>query len=197
MRYLLHMAALAVLTALPALAEGTEGPFDPATGLRIDAYRAPVPDQVPGGRVLDAAGVAAAVAQGALLIDALPAPGHRILPDGAWITPEGHQTLPSAHWLPETGRGVLTPQIQDYLHSALRGCAPDRQIVVFCRSDCWMSWNAVQHIAALGFTDLGWYPGGIEDWIDQGRPTEPAQALSVGQTLCDQTVDAAIPAGLE
>lgn len=190
----MHMAALAVLTALPAAAQS---PFDPGTGLRIDAYRAPVPDHVPGGRVLDAGGVATAIADGALLIDALPAPGHRILPGGAWITPEAHDTLPGATWLPETGRGVLTPVIRDYLTGALAGCAPDRAIVVFCRSDCWMSWNTVQHIAALGFTDLGWYPGGIEDWADHGHPTEPARALPVGASLCAKPVDAQPVAGLE
>lgn len=194
MKHHLHMAALAVMTALPAMADA---PFDPETGLRIDAYRAPVPDHVPGGRVLDAAGVRAAIAGGALLIDALPAPGHRILPDGQWITPEAHDTLPGATWLPETGRGVLTPQIRDYLAGALVGCAPDRAMVVFCRNDCWMSWNTVQHIAALGFTDLGWYPGGIEDWIDHGNPTEPAHALPVGAGLCTEAVDAAPVAGLE
>lgn len=188
------MAALAVLTALPAAADAR---FDAATGLRIDAYRAPVPDAVPGGKVLDAAGVAAAAADGALLIDALPAPGHRILPDGTWITPEGHDTLPGAQWLPETGRGVLTPAIQTYLETALTGCAPDRAMVVFCRSDCWMSWNTVQHIAAMGFTDLGWYPGGIEDWVDHGHQTEPARALPVGASLCSMPVDAQPVAGLE
>lgn len=186
------MAALAVMMALPA---GAGGLFDPATGLRIDAYRAPVPDHVPGGRVMAAADVAAA--DGALLIDALPAPGHRILPDGTWITPETHDTLPGAHWLPETGRGVLTPAIRDYLTAALAGCAPDRAIIVFCRSDCWMSWNTVQHIAAMGFTSLGWYPGGIEDWTDHGHATVPATATPVGTSLCPVSLDAEPRAGLE
>lgn len=182
------------MTALPAAAEG---PFDPATGLRIDAYRAPVPDHVPGGRTLDAAAVADAVAVGALLIDALPAPGHRILPDGAWITPEAHHTLADAHWLPEIGRGVLAPEIRTYLTDAVQGCAKDRAMVVFCRSDCWMSWNAVQHLSAMGFTNLGWYPGGIEDWADNDKPTAQATALPVGASLCPVPVDAGTTAVLE
>lgn len=181
----ISLAALAALTPAAGSSEtAPEALFNAATGLRIAAYRAPVPDTVPGGRAVDAGQVAVLAGQGALLIDALPAPGHKLRKDGSWITPETHVTLPGAHWLPEIGRGDLTPDIRAYLTDALAGCAPAQPMVIFCRNDCWMSWNAVQHIAAMGFTDLAWYADGIEDWADHGHPTEPADPLPMGASLC-------------
>lgn len=179
------LAALAVLTPLTGTAEpAPEALFDPATGLRIAAYRSPVPDTVPGARTVNAAQVAALTASGALLIDALPAPGHQMRQDGSWIIAETHDTLAGSHWLPEIGRGDIAPAISKSLAASLANCAPEQTMVIFCRSDCWMSWNAVQHIAALGFTDLAWYPGGIEDWIDHGHPTQTANPLPTGASLC-------------
>lgn len=181
----ISLAALAALTPAAGSAGGTAGAlFDEGTGLRIAAYRAPLPRTVPGGRTIDADRVGMLAARGALLIDALPAPGHKLREDGSWIVPEAHETLAGAHWLPEIGRGDITPPIRAYLTEALAGCAPAQPMVIFCRSDCWMSWNAVQHVAALGFTELAWYPGGIEDWVDHGQPTEPAEPLPVGDHLC-------------
>ena len=182
---LISRAALVALMPLAGLAEPVAGSlFDQVSGLRIAAYRAPLPDTVPGGRVVGADQVAALARGGALLIDTLPAPGHRIRDDGGWIIPERHDTLPGAYWLPEIGRGDIDLEIRDYLARALAGCDTAQPMVVFCRSDCWMSWNAVQQIAALGFTDLAWYPGGIEDWADHGRATEPARPLPMGASLC-------------
>lgn len=185
----------AALIALMPPAAGAEQVFDPATGLRIAAYRAPVPDSVPGGRVVDADTVARMAAGGALLIDAMAAPGHRITAQGDWIVAEPHHTIPGARWLPEIGRGHLDPRIAAGLRASLAGCPQDRPIVLFCKTDCWMGWNAVQHVAALGHGDLGWYPGGIDDWADRGRALQPVAPLPLGAGLC--TMDAAHPVALE
>lgn len=196
---MLRLIPAALMTLMP-LTSGAETPapaalFDPATGLRIDAYRAPVPDHVPGGQVIDAAQVGALATSGALLIDAMAAPGHAFAPDGGWIIAEPHQTIPGAQWLPEIGRGRPDARIAAGLAQSLSGCAKDRPIVLFCKTDCWMSWNAVQHVAGLGWTDIGWYPGGIDDWADGGRPLAAVQPLPVGAPLCG--MDADDPAGLE
>ncbi|WP_207100206.1 rhodanese-like domain-containing protein [Paracoccus shandongensis] len=185
-------AALIALMPPPA---GAEGVFDAATGLRIAAYRAPVPDSVPGGRVVDAATVAAMAADGAVLIDAMAAPGHSIADDGTWTIAEPHRTIPGARWLPEIGRGRPDPRIAGGLRASLKGCAPDRSIILFCKTDCWMSWNAVQHVAALGRRDIGWYPGGVDDWADGGRALQPVEPLPLGASLCP--VDAAPHAALD
>lgn len=174
---------LAALIALMPVTAAAEQVFDPASGLRIAAYRAPVPGSVPGGRVVDADTVAAMGAGGALLIDVMAAPGHSIAPSGAWTVAAPHETIPGAHWLPEIGRGDPDPRIAAGLRASLTGCA-DRIVVLFCKTDCWMSWNAVQHVAALGIPDIGWYPGGVDDWTDKGRALQPVDPLPLGARLC-------------
>lgn len=191
---MLRLIPAALIALMPQLA-GAEQVFDPATGLRIAAYRAPVPDSVPGGHLVDAATVAELAADGALLIDAMAAPGHVIAPDGTWIIAEPHSTIPGAHWLPEIGRGQPDRQIATGLRASLEDCPKARPIVLFCKTDCWMSWNAVQHIAALGHRDIGWYPGGVDDWADGGRSLQPVDPLPLGASLCP--VDAAPQAALD
>lgn len=191
---MLRLIPAALIALMPQLA-GAEQVFDPATGLRIAAYRAPVPDSVPGGHLVDAATVAELAADGALLIDAMAAPGHSVSPDGTWIIAEPHRTIPGAHWLPEIGRGRPDPQIAAGLSASLADCPKARPIVLFCKTDCWMSWNAVQHIAALGHRDIGWYPGGVDDWADGGRALQPVNPLPLGASLCP--VDAVPQAALD
>ena len=41
-------------------------------------------------------------------------------------------------------------------------------LVIFCRSDCWMSWNAARRAVALGYSGIQWFPGGIEGWQAAG-----------------------------
>ena len=176
--------ALSILTSQPVQAEEL---FDADTGLRIAFYRSPTPTSVPHGTVIDSDELGQMIDRGALLLDVLPAPGFTLTENGDWILPEIHQSLPGAIWLPETGRGKLTPQIADYLDHSLGICAAGRPIVVFCRSDCWMSWNAVQHIADLGYEQLYWFRDGIEGWADMGHDLAPAKALPIGATSCSPT----------
>jgi PQQ-dependent catabolism-associated CXXCW motif protein len=162
--------------------------FDPATGLRMSAYRAPVPPTVPGGQVVtDPVRVARLADSGALLIDVMGAAGYRIREDGTWITAEHHQTLPGAIWLPEIGRGRQEPAIAAYMHQALHVCTDgrkDRPIVIFCLSDCWMSWNAVQHVAAAGYSRIFWFPGGTDMWRLMDMPTRRAVPVPFGARHC-------------
>lgn len=158
-------------TALPPAAEPLH---DEASGLRISSYRAPVPDTVPGGKTIDLATLIEQRNAGALLIDVMGSPGYSIRPDGTWITAAPHRTIPGAIWLPEIGHGVHLPEIGKYFTDALSSCQKSRAVVVFCRSDCWMSWNAVQHISGLNFTNILWFPGGVDEWADAALPVEDA-----------------------
>ena len=60
--------------------------------------------------------------------------------------------------------------MQRYLSANLLRLAPDpdRAIVVFCMADCWMSWNAVQRIRSLGYSNVLWFAEGVDGWLDQG-----------------------------
>lgn len=52
-------------------------------------------------------------------------------------------------------------------------------VVIFCRSDCWMSWNAARRAVALGYAGVHWFPGGIEEWQDAGgAPLVTAQPVA-------------------
>ena len=150
----IYISALIYLLAATPLA--ADPLHDELSGLRISSYRAPVPETVPGGRTIDLGELVALRDEGAMLIDVMGAPGHQIRKDGSWVIATPHRTIPGAIWLPETGHGRLEAKIE------------------FCRSDCWMSWNAVQHISKLEFTNISWFPGGLDEWIDAQQSTENA-----------------------
>lgn len=181
------LLAVALTTGTPiAVAHGAPL-HDPQTGLRLSAYRAPVPDAVPGGRAVGPHELTALRDAGALLIDVTGAPGHRLGDDGTWVLATPHDTIPGAVWLPEVGHGHPEPHIAAYLAAALILCSGGdraRPIVIFCRSDCWMSWNAVQHVSALGYSDIAWYPGGVDEWADLDLPLSAPQPLPLSATSC-------------
>ena len=61
-----------------------------------------------------------------------------------------------------------------YLHQQSRG--DTRQPFVFyCRSDCWLSWNAARRAHAMGYRQLYWYRDGVDAWEQAGLPLVPAQ----------------------
>ena len=42
--------------------------------------------------------------------------------------------------------------------------------MIFCRSDCWMSWNAARRAVEWGFDPVIWFPGGTDAWEQAGQP---------------------------
>jgi PQQ-dependent catabolism-associated CXXCW motif protein len=167
------LALAAIWPALPLLAgEGGPADFDQTTGYRMARYRSPVPATVPGGKRIDIDDVDRLVGRGAILLDVMPSDGAGLNADtGHWAT-KIHENIPGSTWLPDVGRGRIDGRLQSYLEGNLaRITAGDktRDIVVYCQSDCWMGWNAVQRIAALGYTSLYWYPNGIDGWRDWER----------------------------
>lgn len=170
---------LVLAGGLDAAAGADEDAFDPATGYRIAHYRAAVPDTVKGGTRVDLDAVDNLLKQGAVLLDVMPSEGAGPDPaTGAWRLSRPHQTIPGAAWLPDVGRGKITTDYEQYLASnldRLSGGDKARALIVFCQSDCWMAWNAVQRIAALGFTHIYWFPEGTDGWVEWGdRKLVPA-----------------------
>ena len=156
--------------------------FHPDTGMRVSRQRAPTPDDVPGAVRVDAHQVKDLTTSGALLLDVGPALQSRFDElDGTWLVPKGHRSIPGAVWLPEVGRGELEPIMQRYLVANLSKLASDtdRAIVVFCMADCWMSWNAVQRIHALGYPNVFWFAEGVDGWLDQGWDLEAIEPVPV------------------
>jgi len=144
-------------------------------GFRLDDYRAPVPDAVRGGDVVRLEAMRDVVARReALLIDVLPAPRRpESMRSGMPWRPAPHRSLPGAIWWPDVGRGALAASLEATFHDRLDlAVAGDRrrQIVFFCLSDCWMSWNAAKRAAGWGYR-VAWYPDGVDQWEAAGLPT--------------------------
>ena len=182
------MVLLALTTSLVFAASSSEHMakrpelFHPDSGLRIARQRAPTPDDVPGAVRIDARQVQELSAAGALLLDVGPALQSRFDDlDGTWLVSGGHQSIPGAVWLPEVGRGVLESVMQGYLSEnlATQTSGPNHTIVVFCMADCWMSWNAVQRILALGYPNVFWFAEGVDGWLDQGWDLDAIEPVPV------------------
>lgn len=169
--------ALQCLTA-PVRAEAAAEP----DGYRMTDYRSPVPATLRGAKVVDtAAAKALAKDQRVVFVDVYPrAPKPPNLPAGTvWRDPP-HESIPGAVWLANVGYGVVPPAMQDYFTShldTLTGSDKSRPLVFFCLRDCWMSWNAAKRALEMGYTNVTWFPDGVDGWREAEMPVaniEPA-----------------------
>lgn len=157
--------------------------FDTA-GYRTARYRAPV-DRLPTPAAAITLEAALRLRPGvdALFIDVLPAEGGVRDPlTGKWTLVAQHETIPGAAWHPETGRVNADAVLWQGLRNAVdvaRTRRPTLPVVVFCRSDCWMSWNAARRLASDGFPQVYWFAEGIEGWHEAGRALVPARPVVI------------------
>ncbi|MEQ1696673.1 MAG: hypothetical protein ABL901_12595 [Hyphomicrobiaceae bacterium] len=170
---------LALLLAFPSHLALAQTHLDPATGYRIEQYRAPVPATVPGGTPITLETLEAlAAGQRAILLDVTPLEGSGADPaTGVWHVPKPRANMAGTVWLPDVGKGALTPALDTYFQSnltALTGGDKSRPIIVYCQADCWMAWNAVKRAASYGYTALFWYPDGTDGMRDWDIPLVPA-----------------------
>ncbi len=150
-------------------------------GYRMDDYRAPMPNSVPGGKVIHTDALKALLARDkVVLIDVLPAPRRPagMKPGVPWM-PEPHRDLPGSLWLPDVGRDAISPVLDEWFHDRLAAATGNDKslpIVFYCRKDCWMSWNATKRAASYGYRNALWYPEGVDGWREGGldlRETTP------------------------
>lgn len=175
---LAHIGVLMTVLLLPAPVLAQDALFD-AGGYRIAHYRAPVHSAPPGvGRIAPQAAAQLRPGRDALFIDVLPAEGGHREADGRWRLATPHESIPGAHWFPEAGRGELAPGIGDWFMQGiarLTGGRRDRMLILFCRSDCWMGWNAAKRLRAQGYDNVWWLAEGVEGWTDLKRPLSRAR----------------------
>ncbi|WP_044872348.1 PQQ-dependent catabolism-associated CXXCW motif protein [Pseudomonas sp. LFM046] len=177
MKRLLACVTCLVL-ALPVLAEEANAPLFSADGYRVARYRSPTPAAAEPARTLDTPSLQALLQKqpDTLLVDVY----RRQWLHDRFIEDEPHANLPGSLWLANTGDGTLAPEWQAYFSRHLQQASQgrlDRPVVFYCRSDCWLSWNAVKRAAALGYTNLYWYRDGIDAWEQAGLPLQPARPL--------------------
>jgi PQQ-dependent catabolism-associated CXXCW motif protein len=165
-------AALLVLGSLAAAA----GPVAEPPGYRMENYRAPLPATLAGAAVLSTAEVAALWRQrGAVFIDVLPRPPKPDLPEGTLWREPPHFDIPGSVWLADVGYGALAPEMTDFYRDNLERLTQgekSRPLVIYCRAECWMSWNAARRAVEWGYSGVHWYPDGIEGWEASGLPLE-------------------------
>ena len=168
----LRLAALAVMQAAMLAGAATAQPVPEPDGFRGEPYRALVPATLAGATVIDTPRAMALHGQGVPFLDTLPRrkkPPN--LPAGTIWVDEVHQTIIGATWLYDTGYQDLSDaekaRLADGLAQATHGdkAAP---VVIFCKSDCWMSWNAAKRAVALGYSAVNWYPEGVDGWAAAG-----------------------------
>ncbi len=162
---------LALALALLASAALAEAPPEP-DGYRGPSYAAPVPETLAGATVVDTATAARLHREGrAVFIDVMPRDVRPPeLPAGTIWRDKPRQSIPDAIWLPNTGFQSLSPEEEVYLRTGLEHATrgnKDQPVVIFCRADCWMSWNVARRAVAMGYTQVIWYPDGPEGWVTQ------------------------------
>ncbi|MDR7101702.1 rhodanese-like domain-containing protein [Croceicoccus sp. BE223] len=178
----LPLAAAPVPLAAGSDVTSTTDDFD-AEGYRAARYRAPVDrDPVPADRLALAAAERLTPGRDALFIDVLPAMGGvRDAKTGRWRLGEEHQTIPGAVWHPEAGRAPPDPALWHALEEEVRRARrqrPGLPVVLFCRTDCWMGWNAARRLARQGFGNVWWLAEGIDGWR-RDRPLVTAVPVRV------------------
>lgn len=159
------------------LAGNADGDFN-AEGYRTTHVRSPV-GRAPEGAAQIAVPAAADIwrSREALFIDVLPAEGGVAdRSTGRWRLAEPHNSIPGAFWFPGAGAGDLSVATNRWLQRGLASLArgqKDRMIVVFCKADCWLSWNAARRLASSGYSNVWWFAEGADGWREAGMPLAP------------------------
>lgn len=170
---------IAVTLALTVLGRAQENPPEPE-GYRTDNYRAPVPATLAGARVLTTAQAEAIWRGGsAAFIDVLPRPPKPPnLPAGTIWRDKPRSNIPGSIWLPDTGYGTLADGTDEYLRKGLAGASGGNRaklLVIYCLTDCWMSWNAAKRALSYGYSNVAWYPEGTDGWQRADLPLADSQ----------------------
>lgn len=171
---------LAAVLCLPLLlgllpAQAAEEQLFSADGYRLDRYRSPTPATVEGAQTIDTATLQRMLesADKPVLIDVFRRPWLH----GQFAADEAHRNIPDSLWLANVGEGQPESRWLDYFAHYLEqasGGDRTRPLVLYCKSDCWLSWNASKRAAALGYTRLYWYRDGIDAWQQAGLPLQTA-----------------------
>ncbi|WP_134680869.1 PQQ-dependent catabolism-associated CXXCW motif protein [Paracoccus ravus] len=169
------IAVLVLLFAGTAQAQPPE-----PQGYRGAPYRAEVPATLKGARVIGVDEAKALHEGGVPFLDVMPRQKRPSdLPEGTiWNSPP-HRSIPGAVWLYDTGYDRLAPAEQARLEGGLLAATNKdkaRPVVIFCKTDCWMSWNAAKRAVGMGYTGVIWFPEGSDGWKQAGGVLEPARA---------------------
>jgi PQQ-dependent catabolism-associated CXXCW motif protein len=177
------VAALALGLGEAALADGGNDPFlsvEPDS-YRMNDYLAPTPETLKGVEVVSTARAYELWRdRKALFIDVMPRPVKPAnLPPGTLWRDKRHDGLPGSPWLPNVGYGKLSEETDSYFRrnlARLTGSDKRAPVVFYCKSECWMSWNAAKRAREeYGYETVLWYPEGVDGWANAGHALKEAQ----------------------
>lgn len=157
--------AAAQLAAKPYSAEDKDWGVAPQDTVRKGSYHAPTPIALPGARVVTTHTLAQSL-QG----ESKPVAVNVLT--GQWVN-----AVPGSVWLSGAGQGSgFDDATQARLAKDLDGLTGGNKakpVVFYClSSECWLSYNAALRAQRLGYTDVGWYRGGIDSWKAAGLPVD-------------------------
>lgn len=169
------------MTLLPSLVLAVDEP----NGYRHERYDDEVPATLSGATRVTALEVANLQSVfDAVVVDVIPEQRKpNALPPGQIWFPVAHVGVAGALWLPDVGYGSLSDTTTSYFVDHLRASTNDdsnHPVIFYCRSDCWMSWNAAKRAMAFGYTRVYWFAEGIDEWQFEDLDTqvlEPAPGL--------------------
>ncbi|MDN4543846.1 PQQ-dependent catabolism-associated CXXCW motif protein [Pseudomonas sp. C32] len=173
---LLHLTFSALSLSLLLSTAQADTPLFSADGYRVNLYRSPTPQKLQGATIVDTPALQALLSQNPrpVLIDVY----RRQWLNGQFIEDQPHENLPGSHWLANTGDGDLTPDWQAYFARHLKTLTAGnlaQPLIFYCRSDCWLSWNAIKRAATMGYKTLYWYRDGLDAWQAANLPVSLAQ----------------------
>lgn len=170
------MIASLVLASVPTASAGEDPPSEPAS-YWTGPINGKVPATIAGGTVIGTEELADLIRQESpVVVDVVPAPRRPSEQATPWL-PVPHRDIPGSVWIPGAGSGVISAAMADHFRkrlAELTGHDRERLIVIYCRSDCWASWNAAKRTIEAGYRRVNWYPDGIEAWQRASLPTEIA-----------------------
>jgi PQQ-dependent catabolism-associated CXXCW motif protein len=170
-------AAAGIALAMVVAAQVRAAEVVEPDGYRLEDYRAPTPATLRGARVVTTDEAEHLWrSQAASFVDVMPRPPRpRNLPEGTLWRDKPRPNIPGSIWLPDTGYGELAPSMADYFANGLQkatGGDRARMVVVYCLTNCWMSWNAAKRASALGYSKVVWFPEGTDGWLAAGLPVQ-------------------------
>ena len=140
----------------------------------------PVPETLQGGKVIHAEALAALLkSTHPVVIDVSDYP-HRpenLPPTTTWL-PVPHPGIPGAIWIPGAGMGAPPAKVEQFYRQRLASATANdltRTLVVYCHEKCWLSWNGAKRAIGYGYTNVYWFPDGIEGWRKANLPTQVLQ----------------------
>jgi PQQ-dependent catabolism-associated CXXCW motif protein len=169
----------AFMAMVVAAAEVVAADVAEPDGYRLEDYRAPTPATLRGARVIGTDEAETIWrSHSASFVDVLPrAPRPRDLPAGTIWRDKPRANIPGSIWLPDTGYGQLASSMAGYFNKGLEKATDGnraRTLVLYCLTDCWMSWNAAKRALSLGYSNVAWYPEGTDGWLAAGLPLQDA-----------------------